>query len=85
MKKLKTKIWGETYGVRADWAQASDQVQALNSDGEWQSTQFQVADFRHSPEAALRRVLEDTAKIAGDLDDEVREEMEEALKNAVED
>lgn len=74
---LTTKIWGDTYGVRADWAQASDQVFSLGEDG-WHGTQYQVASFQHSPEEALRRILETTAKMSGGEidDDEINDAIE---------
>ena len=55
---MKTTVytqWGaDVVAVSADWAQASDQVEG-DEHGR------QVADFRHSPFAALRAALEDCA------------------------
>lgn len=44
---------GEIYAVAADWAQASSPVLIYGEDG-WDNTQYQVADFRHRVEDALR-------------------------------
>lgn len=76
--KLTTEIWGDTYGVSADWSQASDQVFSLGEDG-WHGTQYQVASFRHSPEEALRRILEETAKLSGEVDDD---EIDDAIERS---
>ena len=70
MSTLTTKCWGENYGVRANWAEASSQVLTLDDDGKWQSTGKQVADYRHDKYAALRDALEQIAAIsAGDNDE----------------
>jgi len=79
--ELTTKIWGDIYGVRADWAQASSPVQSLGEDG-WHNTGRQVADFRHSDAAALRWVLEEAAKVSGDLGDEATAEISKAIDRA---
>jgi hypothetical protein len=47
----------ELYGVAACWSDASAPVFILAGDGEWEMTHYQVADFRHRPEDALRRVM----------------------------
>jgi len=50
------EIWGEKYGVRGDWGNASSSVEEFSEDG-WHSTGRQVADFCHSPKRALRAQL----------------------------
>jgi hypothetical protein len=44
----------------------------------------QVADFRHSPEAALRRALEQCARHEGIAGDEAEEMIDAAMEDAVE-
>jgi hypothetical protein len=79
--ELTTKIWGDIYGVRADWAQASSSVQSLGEDG-WRHTGKQVADFQHNDVAALIWVLEEVARVTGDLDDEASAEINKAVDRA---
>jgi len=52
----KTKCWGQTYEVSANWAQASDQVFCRIGGEDWTPDPHgrQVADFCHQPERALR-------------------------------
>lgn len=76
--KLTTKIWGDVYGVSADWTQASDNVRSLGEDG-WHATQWQVADFQHNDYEALRRILTDVAAMTGEVDDD---EIQAALNRA---
>lgn len=62
---------GETYGVAADWAQASAPVYFFGTalgDG-WGTRQYQVADFRHRPSEALECELR-TALIASGGDED---------------
>ena len=56
---------GEIYGVAANWANASNTVWTYGEDG-WQSAHAQVADFRHSPHAALIAELAETLSASGD-------------------
>jgi hypothetical protein len=56
---------GDTYGVAADWSQASAEVYAYGDDG-WTPTGRQVADYRHDPSAALAGWLVDTLRASGD-------------------
>lgn len=79
MATYETKCWGDTYRLAANFAEASSPVKVEDVDGNWQSTQYQVADFRHRPEAAMRRILEETAAMGDDPDDE-----EDAIEAAVE-
>ncbi len=77
-KSMKTTIhtkWGDDdIAVSANWAQASDPVEG-DAHGR------QVADFRHSPEAALRAQLEECACIEG-MDDEADAAIDAAMADA---
>ena len=77
---MKTTIhtkWGnDVVAVSADWAQASDPVEG-DDHGR------QVADFRHSPEAALRAQLEDCACIERMDDDEAEAAIDAAMEEAI--
>lgn len=73
--------WGsDTVSVTADWAQASCPITGDLDGG------YRVADFRHRPERALRRALEQMAVASGEsLDDsDTQAEIEAALEEAVE-
>jgi len=58
---------GDTIAVAAtNWGDASLPIWAWSSDEqEWCGTQYQVADFRHNPEAALAAVLSDIIRDSG--------------------
>lgn len=47
----------------------------------WVPSQYQVADFRHSPEKALRQSIEESL-IDVEIDENIEEEIEDALKRA---
>lgn len=81
--ELRTKIFGETVAVRANWTQAGSQVERLADakDGIWESTGRQVSGYRHSDRAALREELE---ALADGSDCDCSSEIEIALRNAVE-
>ena len=81
--ELTTKIWGDTYGVRADWSQAGDIVETLVGDGEWITSPMQVANYQHRANAALKSHLEDVAASSGDLDGKAESEIEKAVSRAV--
>lgn len=76
MTTYKTTCWGQSYEVSADWAQASSPV-AGPSGGR------QVADFRHSPAAAIRDMLEDAVLAGGGEIDEAAGEIDEAIENMI--
>jgi hypothetical protein len=59
----------EVYAVAADWGQASAPVWSHNGD-DWAQTMFQVADYSHSPRAALIAELREAVRAAGDDPDE---------------
>lgn len=77
---MSTKWGSDTVKVTANWAQASDQIFGDLEGG------HQVADFCHSPRAALRRALEQCARYEGmSLDDEETEDqIDAAMEEAVE-
>ena len=78
MQILTTTIWNQTYAVRAsNWGEASSPVQARMEDGPW-ANHGQVADYRHSPERALRDFIEEGECI----DAETREEVDDAIEAA---
>lgn len=50
----------DTLGVRArHWGDAAAPIEALDADGEWVSTPYQVADFQHIREAAIERIVDE--------------------------
>jgi len=57
MSTIATKWGADTVRVSADWGQASDQIMGDLEGG------YQVADFGHSPRAALRMALEQCARL----------------------
>jgi hypothetical protein len=60
------KYGNEKYGIRADFSQAADNIEILDADDEWRSSQYQVADFRHRPYDALRYQIEESFRFGGD-------------------
>lgn len=78
MTKYKTKCWGETFEISGDFAQASSPVHGVDGGR-------QVADFRHSPAAAMRAALEDCASMGGDdpEDDEIAAEIDAAIDDMI--
>ena len=75
---ISTKWGSSKISVSANWAEASDQIMGDLEGG------HQVADFRHSPEAALRRALEQCARHEGIAGDEAEEMIDAAMEDAVE-
>ena len=62
-----TKVGTTTITIKADFAQASDQILARYADcgergAEFDGTGKQVADFRHDPKAALKYFAEQFAR-----------------------
>jgi hypothetical protein len=60
------EFYGDKYGVRADFSQASDNIEILSVEEGWKSSQYQVADFRHRPYDALRRQIEESVSFSGE-------------------
>ena len=71
----KTTLCGAEYTIRGNFAEASSPVEF---DG--QPTQYQVADFAHSPTAAMRRHLEKVLQADGDDPAIVQELIDEAIE-----
>lgn len=73
--------YGDKYGIRADFSQAIDNIEILDADGEWQSSQYQVADYRHRPYDALRAQIEESIRFGGDNPEtpEYSAEIDEAM------
>ncbi len=64
-----TDIYGDIYRLRADWTQASSQIERDTEDG-WEPTGWQVADFSHDSAEAMRQELRDAVRAGGDDPDE---------------
>lgn len=79
MTTYKTECWGETFEITADFALASCHVYGVEGGK-------QVADFRHSPSAAMRAAIEECAVAGGSDpdDDEVSAEIDAAVDAMVE-
>lgn len=69
---------GETYGVAANWAQASAPVY-FYGEGGWNSRQYQVADFRHRMIDALELELRQAIEAGGDDGDEAADLIDDAV------
>lgn len=78
MSTISTKWGSDKISVTANWAQANDQIMGDLEGG------YQVADFRHSPKAALRKALEQCAKIEGMSDEDAEPLIDAAMEKAVE-
>ena len=52
-RTITAEIWGETYELRANWADAASSIES-EREGDWCPTGYQVADFSHSDTAAMR-------------------------------
>lgn len=61
---IETRIWGETYALRADWSRAECPIERGGEDG-WFPTGQQVADYIHNSRAALRAELVSSAISSG--------------------
>lgn len=70
----------EVYGVAARWADAAAPVWTYGPD-EWQHSGHQVADYRHSPSAALAAEIAEAIQASGDDVDE--EEVAEIISHAI--
>ena len=78
-----TMLGSDLCGVKANWAEASSAIKSLDMDGNWDVTQYQVADFGHSEHAALRQIMTEILQGGGDAqDEEALAEMEAALAKA---
>lgn len=62
---------GDIYAIAADFSRASDPILSWSPrHNDWVSTGMQVADYRHSNRAALRREIEQAMSMSGDEIDE---------------
>jgi hypothetical protein len=66
-----TKCWGDTYRIRANFAQAADPIQVQDEDGTWLPSGMQVGDAAHRPAVAMRRVLTQVAEVGPEAEGEV--------------
>lgn len=74
-------VWGDTYRLRADWAEAASPIERDTAEGGWAPTGWQVADYRHRPADAMRAELGRMELATGsDLQDErVQDEIDLAI------
>ena len=72
---------GETYGVAANWAEASAPVYVYGPDG-WGTDSHgrQVADFCHQPVAAMESELAEALVASGDDEDEAADLATDAIE-----
>lgn len=78
MSVIRTDCFGERYAVRGDWSNASSPIEE-RTDGAWIATGRQVADFCHSPQAALRAAIEHSCE---DISSEDSAAIDAAMLNA---
>lgn len=69
-----TECWGERSTVSANW---SDAASPVFFNGE--HTQYQVSNFRHSAESAMRLMLEKVASEGGDDEDDASDVIDAAI------
>lgn len=73
-----TRIWGEQIIIYGDFAQASCPIKCVDADGEWHTTQYQVADFHHNAIEAMRDQIMELADPTADSE-ETEADIQEAL------
>lgn len=78
MTTYKTTIVGDTYQMRANFAEASCPIQIANEYG-WLTTPYQVAYFLHRPGLAMRQLLEEYVRDGGDNPDEFASQIADAV------
>jgi len=81
MSTIHTIFCGETYRVRANWADAAAPVEVESEDG-WTETGRQVADYQHDAHAALRHALEEAVIGSWESVADYRAEIEAAVATA---
>jgi hypothetical protein len=79
MATYEATIWGETYRMRADFAEASSPIQTQDAEGNWISTPYQVADFGHRPQDAMGDLLAEGAREGGMIDNGTMVEIDAAV------
>ena len=82
---ISTDFFGDIYRHRADWTQASSQIERDTEDG-WGPTGRQVADYSHDSAEAMRQELRDAVEAGGDDPDgsDMADEIFDATINSVE-
>lgn len=75
-------IWEETFELRADWSNAASQIERMTDDG-WKATGRQVADFQHSPAAAMRWEIESMVVAGGDAVEDCQDDIDDAIEAAM--
>lgn len=55
--KYQNRTSGATIDIRANFSEATSPIEVRYDGGNWQTTQFQVADARHDPRNALLLLL----------------------------
>ncbi len=78
MATYKTRIYGDEIEISANFSEASDQIMGDLEGGR------QVADFRHSPQAAMREALRQYIVASGDDPDEYDNVIEDAVSEMTE-
>jgi len=83
MDTYSVEIWGQTYEMRANFGEATCPIQFRRYEDEgWHGTGKQVADYSHSPAAAMRDYLEGLARESGD-DPEEDEDVAANIERAI--
>ena len=81
---ITAELCGDVYQIRADWADAGSNIYRAGPDDDfelqWEATGFQVADFGHSPAAAMRHELEQSVRAGGDDPADFASEIADALE-----
>lgn len=79
MSEYTTSIFGQKIGIEGNFANAASPIRRLNDEGEWETTQYQVADFRHNPRSAMEREIEEIIEAGGNDPADYADEIESAL------
>lgn len=77
IQHYKVKLFGDEFVISGDFVQANSRIRFLGDDG-WVSTPWQVADFRHRPNVALKTIVKWAACINDSNHDK---EIEDAIGN----
>ena len=76
---ITAEIFGDTYALRADWADAASNIE-FDREGDWHPTGYQVANFCHSDTAAMRQHLEEIVLAGGDDPADYADEIADAIE-----
>jgi len=79
------EFYGDNFEIKANFAEASCQIEIQDFDGDWYDWGRQVADFQHSEHRAMTQYLREMSSQAGYDPDEadVKEEIENAIFNMI--